>query len=145
MRGWYTFEAKHGSPDERVEWHEMSHGESFVEVLRQRFEKVGFYVLDEPEAALSFSACLGLVGLLKLLADEGSQVVCATHSPILTALPGATILELDEDGMRRSPGRTSASCARGAAIWTTRSAICDTCSPTERGQTVDGVRRERTQ
>jgi predicted ATPase len=100
MRGWYTFEAKHGSPDQRVEWHEMSHGESFVEVLRQRFERVGFYVLDEPEAALSFSACLGLVGLLKMLADEGSQVVCATHSPILTALPGATILELDEEGLR---------------------------------------------
>ncbi len=100
MRGWYTFEAKHGSPDQRVEWHEMSHGESFVEVLRQRFDRVGFYVLDEPEAALSFSACLGLVGLLKLLVDEGSQVLCATHSPILTALPGATILELDDDGMR---------------------------------------------
>jgi predicted ATPase len=99
MRGWYTFEAKHGSRDERVEWHEMSHGESFVEVLRQRMEKVGFYVLDEPEAALSFSACLGLVGLMKLLTDEGSQVLCATHSPILTALPGARILELDEDGM----------------------------------------------
>jgi predicted ATPase len=62
-------------------------------------EKVGFYVLDEPEAALSFSACLGLVGLMKLLTDEGSQVLCATHSPILTALPGARILELDEDGM----------------------------------------------
>src|SRR3954451_15939647 len=100
MRGWYTFEVKHGSQDQRVQWHEMSHGESFVEVLRQRVEKVGFYVLDGAEAALSSPACLGLVGLLKLLTDEGSQVLCATHSPILTALPGASIVELDEEGMR---------------------------------------------
>ena len=30
----------------------------------------------------------------------GAQVVCATHSPLLTALPGATIYELDGDGLR---------------------------------------------
>jgi predicted ATPase len=98
MRGWYTLESKPGASGQRVEWHEMSHGESFTEVLRQRFDGVGFYVLDEPEAALSFSACLGLVGLLKQVADEGSQVLCATHSPVLTALPGATILQLDDSG-----------------------------------------------
>ena len=141
MRGWYTFEAKHGSQDQRVEWHEMSHGESFVEVLRQRMEKVGFYVLDEPEAALSFSACLGLVGLMKLLTDEGSQVLCATHSPILTALPDARILELDEDGIHAVEWDEARSCATGVAISTLPSATCATCSPTERAQLVDGARR----
>jgi predicted ATPase len=54
---------------------------------------------DEPEAALSFLSCLGLVGLLDRLAASGGQVICATHSPLLTALPGAQILELGDDGI----------------------------------------------
>ncbi|HEY9473569.1 MAG TPA: ABC transporter, partial [Mycobacteriales bacterium] len=29
----------------------------------------------------------------------GGQVVCATHSPVLTALPGARILRMGEDGL----------------------------------------------
>lgn len=29
---------------------------------------------------------------------EGSQFILATHSPVLMAFPGATIVELDEDG-----------------------------------------------
>lgn len=79
--------------------HEMSHGESFLEVLTERFDQTGFYVMDEPEAALSFTSCLALVDLLARLADAGAQVLCATHSPLLTALPGATILQLDDDGL----------------------------------------------
>jgi predicted ATPase len=30
---------------------------------------------------------------------RGTQVICATHSPILCSLPDATILELDENGI----------------------------------------------
>ena len=59
--------------------------------FRERFHEPGLYVLDEPEAALSFASCLELVGLLDELARAGGQVVCATHSPLLTALPGAAI------------------------------------------------------
>ena len=33
--------------------HEQSHGESFLALLQNRFHGHGFYVLDEPEAALS--------------------------------------------------------------------------------------------
>src|ERR1700733_8671919 len=33
--------------------HEQSHGESFLSLLENRFRRAGFYVLDEPEAALS--------------------------------------------------------------------------------------------
>lgn len=82
--------------------HEMSHGESFLEVLTERFDQTGFYVLDEPEAALSFTSCLALVDLMSRLADAGAQLLCATHSPLLTALPGATILELDETGFHET-------------------------------------------
>jgi predicted ATPase len=78
-----------------------SHGESFLEVLRQRFTDVGVYFLDEPEAALSFRSSLGLVALLDTLRAEGSQVVVATHSPVVASLPGATLLELGDWGIRR--------------------------------------------
>ena len=80
---------------------EQSHGESFISVLRHRFDEVGVYFLDEPESALSFRSCLGLVALLDTMRREGSQVLVATHSPILTSLPDATLLELDGEGIRR--------------------------------------------
>lgn len=86
---------------EGVPVHEVSHGEGFLTAFRDNFRQPGLYVLDEPEAALSFASCLQLVGLLHQLAESGSQVVCATHSPLLTALPGAEILEVGEQGAVR--------------------------------------------
>lgn len=78
-----------------------SHGESFLAVLKHRFTDVGVYFLDEPEAALSFQSCLGLVSLLDTMRKEGSQVIVATHSPLLVSLPGATLLELSERGIEK--------------------------------------------
>jgi predicted ATPase len=80
----------------------MSHGESFLTLIQDRFTRRGFYCLDEPESALSFSSSLAVVGVLKQLADSGSQVLCATHSPVIAALPGATILEVGDWGIRRT-------------------------------------------
>lgn len=80
--------------------HEQSHGESFLAILLHRFGPGGFYVLDEPEAALSPQNVLTLLRRMHGLADEGSQFVVATHSPILLAFPGATILQCDADGLR---------------------------------------------
>ncbi|MCI0362332.1 MAG: AAA family ATPase [Phycisphaerales bacterium] len=37
--------------------HEQSHGESFLSLMQHRFKWGGIYLLDEPEAALSHSAC----------------------------------------------------------------------------------------
>lgn len=81
---------------------EMSHGEGFLTVFRSMFRAPGFYVMDEPEAALSFTSCLRLVALMRDLGESGAQVVCATHSPILAATPGADIIELGEHGFRRA-------------------------------------------
>ncbi|NBE56361.1 AAA family ATPase [Streptomyces boluensis] len=78
-----------------------SHGEGFLAAFRGKFLVPGLYVMDEPEAALSFGACLELIGHIDHLAQTGAQVVCATHSPVLTALPGADIVEVGEHGMRR--------------------------------------------
>jgi predicted ATPase len=77
-----------------------SHGEGLLGLLNSNFESKGMYFLDEPETALSFKATLGVVGLLAGMAKNGSQVIAATHSPILLSMPGATILEFDEHGIR---------------------------------------------
>ncbi|GGX32133.1 AAA family ATPase [Streptomyces lomondensis] len=83
----------------------VSHGEGFLAAFRDSFSQPGLYVMDEPEAALSFSSCLELIGHMDQLAKSGGQVVCATHSPLLTALPGADIIEVGEHGMRRTSWR----------------------------------------
>jgi predicted ATPase len=49
---------------------------------------------------LSFTAGLGLVALLHDLTAAGAQVIVATHSPVVAAVPGATILELGDWGIR---------------------------------------------
>lgn len=103
MHGFYSYLEEHQNPYGRSRdpaFHQLSHGESFIEVLRTRFDSPGFYCLDEPESALSFSSCLALIGVLDDLAKNGGQVLCATHSPLLTALPGARILEVGEWGIR---------------------------------------------
>jgi predicted ATPase len=81
-------------------FHQLSHGEGFLEILRTRVNQPGFYLMDEPDAPLSFTASLGLVALLHDLVKAGSQAIVATHSPIIAAVPGATILELGDWGLR---------------------------------------------
>jgi predicted ATPase len=102
MHGFYTYLEENPGAAEPA-FHEMSHGESFLEVLSSRFRGPGLYVLDEPESALSFSGCLALVGVLRDLLETGtSQVLLATHSPIVAALPGARILETGPWGLRET-------------------------------------------
>ena len=99
MHGFYTYlAANRGGRD--PDFHRLSHGESFLALLQTRFDSPGLYCLDEPEAALSFSSTLALLGVLRDLATDGAQVLCATHSPVLAALPGATILQVDDEGYR---------------------------------------------
>ena len=100
MHSYYSYlEDNPGASGEPV-FHEMSHGESFLEVLRTRFDSPGFYCLDEPEAALSFSGQVALLATMHDLAAAGAQLVCATHSPLLAALPGARLLEVGPWGLR---------------------------------------------
>jgi predicted ATPase len=102
MHGYYTYLEQNPIDRDEPRFHEMSHGESFLAVLRTRFDSPGLYCLDEPEAALSFSSTIGLIAALHELAASGGQVLCATHSPVLAAMPGATILEVGEWGLRRT-------------------------------------------
>jgi predicted ATPase len=99
MHELYTY--LENNPGRRQEnFHELSHGEGFLAVLRTRVNQPGFYLMDEPDSPLSFTACLGLTALLHDLAEAGSQAVIATHSPIIAALPGASILEIGDWGIR---------------------------------------------
>jgi len=79
-----------------VSLHEQSHGEAFMALLLNRFLGDGLYILDEPEAALSPMRQLSMLVRMHDLVRAGSQFIIATHSPILMAYPGATILQLDE-------------------------------------------------
>ncbi|MCQ4079086.1 AAA family ATPase [Streptomyces sp. RB6PN25] len=78
--------------------HERSHGQSFLDLATHRFGPEGLYLLDEPEAALSVQSCLALLSRMHELVEQGSQFLVATHSPILLALPGATIMEISDEG-----------------------------------------------
>jgi predicted ATPase len=100
MHGFYTYLENHpGGRD--PDFHEMSHGESFLEILGSRLDGPGLFLLDEPESALSFTGSLGLAGLLHAVANRGNaQVVVATHSPLVAATPGARIIEVGEWGLR---------------------------------------------
>lgn len=82
-----------------VSLHAQSHGEAFMALLLNRFLGDGLYILDEPEAALSPMRQLAMLARIHDLVRAGSQFLIATHSPILMAYPGATILLL-EDGIR---------------------------------------------
>lgn len=92
------------SPDRDL--HHLSHGESFNELLDRKIDPVrhapALALLDEPEAALSFGSLLRWLTSLDRMRKRGTQVICATHSPILASLPGATILELGDWGIRET-------------------------------------------
>jgi predicted ATPase len=74
--------------------HEQSHGESFMALLKHRFGSEGLYILDEPEAALSPARQLAFLTKVHELVRQGSQLLIATHAPIVLAYPDASIYEL---------------------------------------------------
>lgn len=82
-----------------VSLHDQSHGESFLALVQHRFHENGFYLLDEPEAALSPMRLLTLMAELHTLASNGAQFLIATHSPILMTLPNAQILQFTAAGI----------------------------------------------
>lgn len=83
-----------------VSLHEQSHGESFIALAEHRLRGDGFYIFDEPEAALSPQRQLTLLAIIHdLVENRGSQFLIATHSPILLAYPGALIYQLGPSGI----------------------------------------------
>ena len=79
--------------------HSQSHGEAFLSLLTNRLQGDGLYLFDEPEAALSPQRQLSVLTLLHRLVYHQSQLVIATHSPILLSYPNARIYEFSESGI----------------------------------------------
>ncbi len=79
--------------------HQQSHGESFMAVLLNKLRGDGIYFLDEPEAALSPSRQLAALSAIHQLVEARSQLVIATHSPILLSYPHAKIILFDATGV----------------------------------------------
>jgi predicted ATPase len=78
------------------DFHQKSHGESFLAMVQSNFKGNGVYLLDEPEAALSPQRQLTLLLEIVGCANEDSQFIIVTHSPILLGIPGAEILSFDD-------------------------------------------------
>ncbi|KLU74586.1 ABC transporter ATP-binding protein [Clostridium botulinum] len=81
--------------------HKQSHGESFLNLINNRFRGNGLYILDEPEVALSPQRQLALIAVIDDLLKDGSQFIIATHSPILLSMSNSSILSFDGDEIRK--------------------------------------------
>ena len=74
-----------------------SHGEGFLRFFEERCRRQGIFIFDEPESALSPSRQIEFLKLMRRMDRSGiCQVIMATHSPIITAYPGACLLRLSK-------------------------------------------------
>ena len=112
---YYEFDATL-PPEDRLNLHHRSHGESVMHIMDERFTKKGLYILDEPEAGLSPFRLMELLVRITRMAEEGSQFIIATHSPILLAVPDATILEITADGLAPRHVRSGHDCPGHAGV-----------------------------
>lgn len=86
-----------GTAPDYLSW---SHGEGFLRFFEERMSRQGIYFMDEPESALSPKRQLDLLRILHGIQTRArSQVIMATHSPILMALPGAKLYEITRHGL----------------------------------------------
>lgn len=69
-----------------------------MSLVENRFSQ-GLYFLDEPEAALSPQRQLEFLVLMHRLIQKDSQLVIATHSPIIMSYPDALIYSFGEKGV----------------------------------------------
>ena len=83
-----------------LELHKMSHGQSFMKLISDKFTS-GLFILDEPEAALSQAKQLELMAMMQICVENGSQFLIASHSPILLGYPDADIIDFDREGLPR--------------------------------------------
>ena len=82
-------------------FHEQSHGEAFFSLFENRLMGDGLYIMDEPEAALSPSRQLSFLAKLHDLVLARSQLIIATHSPIILGYPDAWIYQVSDQGLER--------------------------------------------
>ena len=70
--------------------------ELYLDLFRARINKAGLYLMDEPETPLSPTNVIALIAMIQDAVAVGAQFIIATHSPILMALPEATLLDVNQ-------------------------------------------------
>lgn len=103
-QGWFLRAESFASVAEEItgDYLDVSHGEGFANLVMDRMTGKGIFILDEPEAALSPKRQTELLGFLaSIQADADAQVIMATHSPLLMAVPGASLVRLSHRGVSR--------------------------------------------
>lgn len=89
------------SGSQRAGYLRASHGEGFLHFFEERLSEQGLFILDEPESALSPTKQFEFLKILRNLQRAGRcQVIMATHSPILMALPDADLWQVERFGIR---------------------------------------------
>jgi predicted ATPase len=82
------------------DWLSHSHGEGFLRFFAERCQRQGIFIFDEPESALSPSRQIEFLKLLRAMGHSGiTQVIMATHSPLLMAYPNARLLQFTPAGL----------------------------------------------
>lgn len=77
-----------------------SHGEGFLRFFQERCKRQGIFIFDEPESALSPARQIEFLKLMRMMEKSSiSQIIMATHSPMLMAYPGAQLLRLTKYGL----------------------------------------------
>jgi predicted ATPase len=75
-----------------------SHGEGFLAFLESRVMERGLWILDDGRTPCPPPLASSRRDPAGGLTAAGSQVILATHSPVLASFPGATLYELDGSG-----------------------------------------------
>jgi predicted ATPase len=77
-----------------------SHGEGFLRFFKERCQRQGIFIFDEPESALSPARQIEFLKLMRRMETIGHcQIIMATHSSMLMAYPGAQLLRLSKYGL----------------------------------------------
>ncbi|NLG25423.1 MAG: AAA family ATPase [Clostridiales bacterium] len=79
-----------------------SHGEGFLDFYAGRLAPGGLYLMDEPEAALSYFNQFVLLNMIAEARKQGCQFIISTHSPVLLACPDAAIYEIADGRISRA-------------------------------------------
>lgn len=97
----YLDDAAHDAGQRGPEFLTASHGQGFLAFFEERLDRQGIYFFDEPESALSPMRQFDFLRILHRMQREGrTQVIMATHSPILMALPGADLWHTSRFGLQ---------------------------------------------
>jgi predicted ATPase len=79
--------------------HRRSRGQGFLDTVKS-LKSPGLYLFDEPESALSLQGQITFLYHMKRLIEGGSQIIMATHSPILMGFGKCTIYHFSEEGIQ---------------------------------------------